>query len=217
MPDAGAGDDLKPLNIGVLGVQGDIEEHEAALKLAYRNLGLDGKVTWLKTSPQAENVQGLVVPGGESTAIGRLAEDNAVLQTLRGRIEKGLPTLGTCAGIIMLAEEVHDRTMDETNQHLLGGLDVTVERNAFGRQRESFEANLSIPVLGSNPFRGVFIRAPIVKQVSPKVEVLSKLEDRIVAIKQGNIVGTSFHPELSRDNRLHEYFVRTVTPNPILT
>lgn len=117
----------------------------------------------------------------------------------------------------MLAEEVHDRTMGETNQHLLGGLDVTVERNAFGRQRESFEANLSIPVLGSSPFRGVFIRSPIVKQVSPKVEVLSKLEDRIVAIKQGNIVGTSFHPELSGDNRLHEYFVRTVTANPLLT
>ncbi len=162
-------------------------------------------------------MHGLVVPGGESTAIGRLAENKGILQTFRGRIEKGLPTLGTCAGIIMLANEVYDRTAGETKQHLLGGLDVTVERNAFGRQRESFEANLSIPALGNDPFRGVFIRAPIVKQISSKVEVLSKLEDRIVAVRQGNIVGTSFHPELSGDTRLHEYFVRTVTQNPLLT
>ncbi len=162
-------------------------------------------------------MHGLVVPGGESTAIGRLAENKGILQTLRGRIEKGLPTLGTCAGIIMLANEVYDRTVGETKQHLLGGLDVIVERNAFGRQRESFEANLSIPALGNGPFRGVFIRAPIVKQFRSKVEVLSKLEERIVAVRQGNIVGTSFHPELSGDTRLHEYFVRTVTQNPLLT
>ncbi len=208
---------MKQLNIGVLGVQGDVEEHESALKLVYRKLGLDGMVTWVKTPSHAENVHGLVVPGGESTAIGKLAENKGILQTLRGRIEKGLPALGTCAGIIMLANGVYDKTVGETKQHLLGGLDVTVERNAFGRQRESFEANLSIPALGNDPFRGVFIRAPIVKQVSSKVEVLSKLEDRIVAVRQGNIVGTSFHPELSGDTRLHEYFVRTVTQNPLLT
>jgi len=118
--------------------------------------------------------------------------------------------------MIMLANEAHDRTMGETKQQLLGGLDITVERNAFGRQRESFEANLSISALGNEPFRGVFIRAPIVKHVSSKVEVLSKLEDRIVAVKQENILGTSFHPELSGDTRLHEYFVRTVTQNPLI-
>jgi len=171
---------------------------------------------WVKTPSDAEKVHGLVVPGGESTTIGRLAESRGILQTLRERVEKGLPTLGTCAGMIMLANQVHDRTMGETKQQLLGGLDVTVERNAFGRQRESFEANLSIPALGNEPFRGVFIRAPIVKQVSSKVEVLSKLEDRIVAVKQENILGTSFHPELSGDTRLHEYFVRTVTQNPLI-
>ena len=179
-------------------------------------MGLDGTVTWIKTPSHAENVHGLVVPGGESTAIGLLAENKGILQTLRERIEKGLPTLGTCAGIIMLANEAYDRTLGETKQHLLGGLDVTVERNAFGRQRESFEANLSIPALGDQPFRGVFIRAPIVKKVSSKVEVLSKLEDRVVAIRQGNIVGTCFHPELSGDSRFHEYFVRTVTQNPLI-
>ncbi len=177
---------------------------------------LNGTVTWIKTPSHAENVHGLIVPGGESTAIGRLAENKGILQTLRERIEKGLPTLGTCAGIIMLANNAYDRTLGETKQHLLGGLDVTVERNAFGRQRESFEANLSIPALGDQPFRGVFIRAPIVKKVSSKVEVLSKLEDRVVAIRQGNIVGTCFHPELSGDSRFHEYFVRTVTQNPLI-
>ncbi len=208
---------MKPLNIGVLAVQGDVEEHEAALKSAYEKLGLDCKVTWVKTVSQAEDVHGLVVPGGESTSIGQLAENKAILQTLRGRIEKGLPTLGTCAGIIMLANEAYDRTLGETKQHLLGGLDITVERNAFGRQRESFETNLSIPALNNEPFRGVFIRAPIVKQISPQVEVLSKLEDRIVAVRQSNIVGTSFHPELSGDTRLHEYFVRILTQNPLLT
>src|SRR5713226_5210719 len=116
-------------------------------------MGLDGTVTWVKTPSHAENVHGLVVPGGESTAIGWLAESKGILQTLRGKVEKGLPTLGTCAGIIMLAEQVYDRTVGETKQHLLGGLDVTVERNAFGRQRESFEANLSIPALGQDNFR----------------------------------------------------------------
>jgi len=162
-------------------------------------------------------VQGLVVPGGESTAIGRLAENKGILQTLRGRIEKGLPTLGTCAGIIMLANKVYDRTVGETKQHLLGGLDVTVERNAFGRQRESFEADLSIPLLGHDNFRGVFIRSPVVKQVGQGVEVLSKLEEKVVAVRHGNVIGTSFHPELSGDTRLHEYFVRLASKNPLLS
>lgn len=184
--------------------------------MAYEKLGLDGKVAWVKTTSQAENVHGLVVPGGESTAIGRLAENKAILQTLRGRIEKGLPTLGTCAGIIMLANEVYDRTVGETKQHLLGGLDVTVERNAFGRQRESFEADLSIPLLGQEKFRGVFIRSPVVKHVGPGVEVLSQLEEKTVAVRQGSIIGTSFHPELSGDTRLHEYFVQLASKNPLL-
>lgn len=207
---------MKTLDIGVMGVQGDIEEHESALKLAFKRMKLDGDVTWVKTAQQAENVHGLIVPGGESTAIGRLAENKAVLHTLQNKIEKGLPTFGTCAGLIMLANKAYDRIVEGTKQPLLGGLDITVERNAFGRQRESFEADLSIPALGQERFRGVFIRSPVVKQVGPKVEPLSRFNEKIVAVRQGNILGTSFHPELSGDTRFHEYFIQLVSKSPLL-
>lgn len=207
---------MKTLDIGVLGVQGDIEEHESALKLAFKRMKLDGDVTWVKTTQQAENVHGLIVPGGESTAIGRLAENKAVLHTLQNKIEKGLPTFGTCAGLIMLANKAYDRIVEGTKQPLLGGLDITVERNAFGRQRESFEADLSIPALGQERFSGVFIRSPVVKQVGPKVEILSRFNEKIVAVRQGNILGTSFHPELSGDTRFHEYFIQLVSKSPLL-
>lgn len=207
---------MKTLDIGVLGVQGDIEEHESALKLAFKRMKLDGDVTWVKSTQQAENVHGLIVPGGESTAIGRLAENKAVLHTLQNRVEKGLPTFGTCAGLIMLANKAYDRIVEGTKQSLLGGLDITVERNAFGRQRESFEADLSIPALGQERFRGVFIRSPVVKQVGPKVEPLSRFNEKIVAVRQGNILGTSFHPELSGDTRFHEYFIQLVSKSPLL-
>lgn len=207
---------MKTLDIGVLGVQGDIEEHESALKLAFKRMKLDGDVTWVKTTQQAENVHGLIVPGGESTAIGRLAENKAVLHTLQNKIEKGLPTFGTCAGLIMLANKAYDRIVEGTKQPLLGGLDITVERNAFGRQRESFEAGLSIPALGQERFRGVFIRSPVVKQVGPKVEILSRFNEKIVAVRQGNILATSFHPELSGDTRFHEYFIQLVSKSPLL-
>lgn len=207
---------MKTLDIGVLGVQGDIEEHESALKLAFKRMKLDGDVTWVKSTQQAENVHGLIVPGGESTAMGRLAENKAVLHTLQNRVEKGLPTFGTCAGLIMLANKAYDRIVEGTKQSLLGGLDITVERNAFGRQRESFEADLSIPALGQERFRGVFIRSPVVKQVGPKVEPLSRFNEKIVAVRQGNILGTSFHPELSGDTRFHEYFIQLVSKSPLL-
>ncbi len=207
---------MKPVSIGVLGVQGDIEEHDSALKQAYAEMKLDGKVTWVKTTSQAETIHGLIIPGGESTTIGRLAENKAVSQALQNRIEKGLPTLGTCAGLIMLANKTYDRVVGETKQPFIGGLDIVVERNAFGRQRESFEADLSIQALGPEPFRGVFIRSPVVKQVGPKVETLSRLNEKVVAVRQGNVLGTSFHPELSGDSRFHEYFVQLVAKSPLL-
>ncbi len=207
---------MKTINIGILGVQGDIEEHESALRLAYQRMGLEGGVIWVKTPSQAESVHGLVVPGGESTAIGRLAENKTVLQTIQKRVENGLPTLGTCAGLIMLANRVYDRVVGETNQPLVGGLDIAVERNAFGRQRESFEADLSIPFLGQERFRGVFIRSPVVKQVGTNVEALSRLNEKIVAVRQGNILGASFHPELSGDTRFHEHLVRLAFQSPLV-
>jgi len=207
---------LKKVNIGILGVQGDVEEHESALNLALHRTKLEAEITWVKTPSQSKKVQGLIIPGGESTSIGRITEPSTTLKTLRERIETGLPTLGTCAGLIMLANRVYDKAAGETNQLLLGGLDIVVERNAFGRQRESFEADLDIPLFGQEKFRGVFIRSPIVKRVGPRVETMSKLSETIVAVKQENIVGTSFHPELSGDSRLHEYFVRLVYQSPIL-
>ncbi len=207
---------MKPVNIGVLGLQGDIEEHESALRKAFNQLGQEGIATRVKTVRDAETVQGLIIPGGESTSIGLLAQNKQILETIQNRISKGLPTLGTCAGLIMLADRVHDRVLGEIKQPLIGGLDITVERNSFGRQRESFEADLSIPMLGQLDFPGIFIRSPVVQRVSSRVEVLSKLEDKIVAVKQDNMIGTCFHPELSGELRLHEYFIQLVSRNPLL-
>lgn len=206
---------MKNLNIGILGLQGDIEEHLSALKLVYQKMRLEGNVTPVKTASQIQNLHGLIIPGGESTAMGHLAQEE-ILEAVRNRIEKGLPTMWTCAGLIMLADRVYDRVLGETKQPLLGGIDATVERNAFGRQKESFEADLTIPVLGREPFRGVFIRSPVVKEVSSKVKVLSQLNDSIVAVAQDNVIGACFHPELSQDTRLHEYFVRLISQNPLL-
>ncbi len=207
---------MKSMNIGVLGVQGDIEEHQSALGATFQKMGLEGKVTWLKTSSDAESIGGLVIPGGESTAIGRLTENNAMLQILQKRLGNGLPALGTCAGLIMLSNGIYDKVVGETRQPIVGGLDAVVERNAFGRQRESFEADLSIPELGPEKFRGVFIRSPVVRQVGPSVKTLSQLNEKIVAVRQGSILGTSFHPELSGDTRFHEYFVKIVSQSPLL-
>ena len=129
------------------------------------------------------------------------------LELLRNEINKGLPVLGTCAGLILLANKAHDKVIGETNQQLLHLLDVTIERNAFGRQRESFETDLEIPILGREPFRGVFIRGPIIREIGKNVQILTNFEDKIVAIRQGNIIATSFHPELSNDNRFHKAFL----------
>ncbi len=207
---------MKPIEIGILSLQGDIEEQQSATSLAFEEMGVQGKVTWTTTSSVAERIQGLIIPGGESTTIGKMGNSGPLLQTLKKRIENGLPTLGTCAGLIMLANKVYDRVLGDTGQSLLGGLDITVERNAFGRQRESFEAALSIPAIGEKPFRGVFIRSPIVKQVGQKVDVLAKLNERIVSVRQDNILGTSFHPELSGDARFHKHFIQLVSQNPLL-
>lgn len=173
-------------------------------------------MTWTTTPSVAERIQGLIVPGGESTTMGKMGNNALLLQALKTRIENGLPTLGTCAGLIMLADKVYDRVLGDTGQPILGGLDITVERNSFGRQRESFEADLSIPAIGEKPFRGVFIRSPVVKQIGQRVDVLAKLSERIVSVRQGNILGTAFHPELSGDVRFHKHFIQLVSQNPLL-
>ena len=197
---------MSDITVGILGFQGDIEEHVKAARHAIDRKGLKGIVEPIRGSTDIQRVDALIIPGGESTVIGILANLNDVTKTLQKRAYEDMPIMGTCAGLIMLAKKVHDRNVGEAAQTTLGLMDVTVERNAFGRQRESFEADLDIPILGER-FRGIFIRAPTVIETSPGVSVLSKLESRTVAVQQGNMIGTCFHPELTEDLRIYEYFL----------
>ncbi len=198
---------MSDLRIGVLGLQGDIEEHVAATHAALSEKNLRGRITQVKVPSEIQDVDGLIISGGESTVIGSLLAYNKSAEAIAARIGEGLPVLGTCAGLIVLSKKVYDRVVGETNQPLIGALDAVVERNFFGRQRESFEVDLDIPRLGEKSFHGVFIRSPSIRQAGQGVEVLSKLNDVIVAVKQGNIIGTAFHPELTRDSRIHQFFI----------
>lgn len=201
---------MKNLTIGVFGLQGDIEEHVAITKLALNQLEMDGEVIWIKTAKDTESIDGLIIPGGESTVIGRLAYYNKTLKAIKERIYDGIPVLGTCAGLVMLAKKVYDRVVGDVKQPILGVMDVVVERNAFGRQRESFEASLEIPVLGDKPFKGVFIRAPAIREMGPEVKAIGRINETIVAAQQHNMIGTAFHPELTDDTRLHQYLLKTI-------
>ncbi len=198
------------LNVGVLSIQGDVQENLRSTRSALNDLGIDGKVTDVKTPEEISQLDGLIMPGGESTTIGQLSLVNGSLRVLKEKIENGMPTLGICAGMIMLSKTADDRVMGKTGQPLLGILDIKLERNSFGRQRESFEADVSMDSIGIPKFAGVFIRAPSVSDVGPDVKVLSKFNERIVAVKKGNVIGTSFHPELTEDISLHVYFVNLV-------
>jgi 5'-phosphate synthase pdxT subunit len=200
---------LSNIKIGVLGIQGDIEENILSIAEALKNLNLQGTVESVRYSESIAELDGLILPGGESTVIGNLLSiQGNIFQTIKKKITEGMPVLGTCAGLIMLSKRTYDKVVGETKQKLFGMLDVVIERNAFGRQHESFEVDLKIPVLGNEPFRGIFIRSPIVNNVGESVTILTKLNDKIVAVKQNNIIGTSFHPELSTDRRLHELFIK---------
>lgn len=192
-----AGSSLPP--VGVFALQGDVREHVAVL----RELGAD--VREVRTPAQLDEVAGLVIPGGESSVMDKLSRLFGLQGPLRARIRAGMPVYGTCAGLIMLADRVHDGI---DGQQTLGGLDVAVRRNAFGNQLDSFETALDVPVLGKPPVHAVFIRAPVVDEVGPEVEVLARLDDgRIVAVEQGRLLGTSFHPEVSGERRFHERFL----------
>src|SRR5579885_2888105 len=201
---------MSGINIGVLAVQGDVAENVMATKMAIEDLGMDGIVTEVKTPEQIEDLDGLVIPGGESTVIGTLSLVNGSLKKIKEKIASGMPVFGICAGMIMLSKKAKDRVVGEMDQPLLDYLDVRIERNTFGRQKESFEADISLEKIGIPKFRGVFIRAPSVIDTGKNVEVLSKIDEKIVAVKQGNIIGTSFHPELTEDLSIHKYFVNLV-------
>jgi 5'-phosphate synthase pdxT subunit len=199
------------LKIGVLGLQGDVEEHIGATKLAFENIGVEGEVAWIRDEEGVLSVDGLIIPGGESTVIGLLSMFGGALDAVKERaLKEEFPVLGTCAGLIIMAKRAYDRVVGKTNQALLGIMDITVERNSFGRQRESFEVDLQIPETGDKSFRAVFIRAPSVKEFGGNVEVIAKLEDYVVGVREGNRIGVAFHPELTEDTRVHEYFINLV-------
>ncbi|MFJ9842689.1 pyridoxal 5'-phosphate synthase glutaminase subunit PdxT [Kitasatospora sp. NPDC101155] len=193
--------------IGVLALQGDVREHLVALAEA------DALARPVRRAEELAEVDALVIPGGESTTMSKLALLFGVMDPVRERVAAGMPVYGTCAGMIMLADKILDGRED---QETVGGIDMTVRRNAFGRQNESFESGIAFKGMDDVPVHGVFIRAPWVEAVGAGVEVLAELpaadgpEARIVAVRQGNLLATSFHPELTGDHRVHAYFVRMV-------
>ncbi|HEX2169614.1 MAG TPA: pyridoxal 5'-phosphate synthase glutaminase subunit PdxT [Nitrososphaera sp.] len=195
------------MTIGVLGLQGDIEENVAATNQALQELHINGNVEMVRYPGEIERIDGLILPGGESTVQSSLVAIQRSMPVIKKRISEGMPVLGTCAGMIMLSKRAYDRIVGDTKQKLIGDLDIVIERNAFGRQNDSFEANLSLSILGNEAFNGVFIRAPAVSEVGKDVEVIGKLSNKIVAVKQKNIIGTSFHPELSGDSRMHRHLI----------
>jgi 5'-phosphate synthase pdxT subunit len=188
--------------IGVLALQGDIAEHERALA------HLPVTVRRVKLPDDLIGLDGLIIPGGESTAIGKLMRRFGLLEPVRERVRSGLPVYGTCAGMILLSNEIHHPAPDQPS---VGGMDVAVERNAFGSQINSFETDIPIPVLGEALFHGVFIRAPAIRNVGPGVEVLARLADNTpVAARQRHMLVSSFHPELTDDGRMHRLFLDMV-------
>ena len=199
------------INVGILAIQGDVAENILATKTALDELNLDGTVQSVKTPDEISKLDGLIIPGGESTTIGQLSLVNSSLKKIKEKIEGGMPVLGICAGMIMLSKIADDRIVGKTNQPLLEYFDFTLERNSFGRQRESFEAEISMNSIGIANFNGVFIRAPTVTDAGSDIEILSKFDEKIVAVKKGNVIGTSFHPELTPDVSLHKYFVNLIS------
>jgi len=201
---------MSDIKVGVLSLQGDVAENITSTKTALSELDTIGTVTEVKTPEQISKLDGLIIPGGESTMIGQLSLINGSLKKIKEKIESGMPVLGICAGLILLSKKAKDRVVGDTDQPLLDLLDVQVERNSFGRQRDSFEGEISMDSLNIPKFNGVFIRAPSISEVGENAEVISKFNEKIVAVKQGNMLATSFHPELTQDVSLHKYFVNMI-------
>ena len=188
------------MRIGVLASQGAFAEHIDILHQ------LEVEALPVRLPSELKGWDGLIIPGGESTSISRLMVDYNLVSEIKNLAKRGLPILGICAGMILLAREILDSDVEP-----LGLMDITVRRNAFGRQKESFETELAIPVLGEKPFPGVFIRAPIIEQANSEVEILTRLTNGTgVAARQGKILASAFHPELTNDLRFHQYFLNIV-------
>ncbi|MGB0855630.1 MAG: pyridoxal 5'-phosphate synthase glutaminase subunit PdxT [Nitrosopumilus sp.] len=201
---------MSSFTVGVLSIQGDVNENVISVQTAIDELGIDGTVTSVKTPEEISAIDGLIIPGGESTTIGQLSLVNGSMKILKEKIENGMPVLGICAGMIILSKTADDKIVGKTDQPLLDVLDIKLERNSFGRQQESFETDISMDSIDIPKFNGVFIRAPAVTDIGSDIEVLSKVNEKIVAVKKGNVIGTSFHPELTRDVSLHKYFVNLI-------
>lgn len=185
------------MRIGVLAIQGDFAEHIETL----RRLGVEA--VKVRLPKELEAIDGLIIPGGESTTLGIVGTRYGMFDAIRERIEAGMPTFGTCAGTIVLA-----KTILESDQPRIGILDIVINRNAYGRQKDSFEANIIVPKFGEPPVRAVFIRAPVIESVGRGVDVLAELDGKPVFVQQGSLLATTFHPELTDETRVHEYFLR---------
>ncbi len=196
------------MRVGVVGVQGDVSEHVEAVRRAIRSGGFSADAIVVRRLSDLQRVDALTIPGGESTTISKLLVKFGLFEEVQRRAEAGMPILGTCAGCILLAKEGDDE-VSKTGTKLLGLMEMAVDRNAFGRQRESFEADLDVMIL-DRPFHGVFIRAPAITRTWGRCTPLARLGDRIVLARQGNLVASAFHPELSGDLRIHEWFLGLV-------
>jgi 5'-phosphate synthase pdxT subunit len=198
---------MKMIKVGILSLQGDIAEHISIMQAALKKTGLKGSVTSVKTKEAIAALDALVIPGGESTTMCKLLDHYKIGEEIALLAKKGVPILGTCAGLVILSKS-GCKEVAKTRQRLLSLMDIEVERNAFGRQKQSFEAELDIPVLGKEKYPAVFIRAPAIKNVGKDIKVLAEYNGKIVAAQKDNLIVLAFHPELTGDIRLHEYFLK---------
>jgi 5'-phosphate synthase pdxT subunit len=202
------------VKIAVIAIQGNVEEHISVAERALKETGIGGKVIPVRHSGTISTCDAIILPGGESTTLGRLMAREGIDVEIKEAAFAGKPIMGTCAGLVLLAKDGGEQVM-RTGQKLLGLMDISVNRNAFGGQKESFEIPIKVSMLDS-PYNMVFIRAPVITRVGQDVEILAKFNNKIVAARQGNILGLAFHPELTDDLRIHCYFLGMVKP-PDLT
>lgn len=198
---------VKKTSIGIIGIQGAVSEHIALMEKTLKETNNPGEVFTIRHKKEIDRIDALILPGGESTVISKILYKSELYDSISKRIkEKNLPIMGTCAGCVILASEVTDNTKDVK---LLSAIDIKVKRNAFGRQKESFEKNIDIKGF-SKPYNAVFIRAPVIEKIWNNCEILAKFDNKIIMAKQGNILALTFHPELTEDLRIHKYFLDMV-------
>ncbi|BAB66511.1 pyridoxal 5'-phosphate synthase glutaminase subunit PdxT [Sulfurisphaera tokodaii] len=196
------------MKIGIVAYQGSFEEHALQTKRALDNLKIQGDIVAVKKPNDLKDVDAIIIPGGESTTIGVVAQKLGILDELKEKINSGIPTLGTCAGAIILAKDVTDAKVGKKSQPLIGSMDISVIRNYYGRQRESFEATVDLSEIGGGKTRVVFIRAPAIVKTWGDAKPLSKLNDVIIMAMERNMVATTFHPELSSTTVIHEFLIK---------